>query len=38
VTFDGNLVTISLDYSVTYDLGVTQITHPFHLYADSRPI
>jgi hypothetical protein len=38
VTFDGNLITISLDYSVTYDLGVTQITHPFHLYADSRPI
>ena len=38
VTFDGNLVTISLDYSVTYDLAVTQITHPFHLYADSRPI
>lgn len=38
VTFDGNLVTISLDYAVTYDLGVTQITHPFHLYADSRPI
>jgi hypothetical protein len=38
VTFDGNVVTISLDYAVTYDLGVTQITHPFHLYADSRPI
>jgi hypothetical protein len=38
VTFDGNVVTISLDYSVTYDLAVTQITHPFHLYADSRPI
>ncbi|MGD0425586.1 MAG: hypothetical protein ABSC10_02600 [Candidatus Acidiferrales bacterium] len=38
VTFDGNLVTISLDYSVTYDLAVTQITHQFHLYADSRPI
>jgi hypothetical protein len=38
VTFDGNLVTISLDYSVTYDLAVTQITHHFHLYADSRPI
>jgi hypothetical protein len=38
VTFDGNLVTISLDYSVSYDLAVTQITHQFHLYADSRPI
>lgn len=38
VTFDGNLITITLDYSVTYDLAVTQITHPFHLYADSRPI
>jgi len=38
VTFDGNLVTISLDYVVTYDLAVTQITHQFHLYADSRSI
>lgn len=38
VTFEGNLITISLDYSVTYDLAVTQITHLFHLYADSRPI
>jgi len=38
VTFEGNLVTISLDYSVSYDLVVTQITHQFHLYADSRPI
>jgi len=38
VTFDGNLITITLDYSVTYDLAVTKITHPFHLYADSRPI
>ena len=38
VSFDGNLVTISLDYSVSYDLAVTQITHQFHLYADSRPI
>ena len=38
VNFDGNLVTISLDYSVSYDLAVTQITHQFHLYADSRPI
>jgi hypothetical protein len=38
VTFDGNLVTITLDYSVSYDLAVTQITHQFHLYADSRPI
>jgi hypothetical protein len=38
VSFDGNLVTITLDYSVSYDLAVTQITHQFHLYADSRPI
>ena len=38
VTFEGNLVTISLDYAVTYDLAVTQITHQFHLYADSRSI
>ena len=38
VNFDGNLVTISLDYSGSYDLAVTQITHQFHLYADSRPI
>ena len=38
VTTDGSLVTISLDYSVTWDLLVTQITHQFHLYADSHPI
>lgn len=38
VTTDGSLVTIALDYSVTWDLLVTQITHPFHLYADSHPI
>jgi hypothetical protein len=38
VSFDGGLLTISLDYSVSYDLAVTQFTHQFHLYADSRPI
>jgi hypothetical protein len=38
VTSDGSQLTIALDYSVTWDLLVTQITHPFHLYADSRPI
>jgi hypothetical protein len=38
VTTDGSLVTIALDYSVTWDLLVTQITHQFHLYADSHPI
>jgi hypothetical protein len=38
VTTDGSLVTISLDYAVTWDLLVTQITHQFHLYADSHPI
>jgi hypothetical protein len=38
VSFDGNLLSISLDYSVSYDLIVTQINHQFHLYADSRPI
>jgi Flp pilus assembly protein TadG len=38
VTSDGSQVTISLDYAVTYDLAVTQITHQFHLYADSRSI
>jgi len=38
VIADGSLISISLDYSVTYDLAVTQITHQFHLYADSRSI
>lgn len=38
VSSDGNLLSITLDYSVSYDLAVTQITHHFHLYADSRPI
>jgi hypothetical protein len=38
VTTDGSLVTIALDYSVTWDLLVTQITHQYHLYADSHPI
>jgi hypothetical protein len=38
VTTDGSLITITLDYSVTWDLLVTQITHPFHLYTDSHPI
>ena len=38
VTTDGSLVTISLDYSVTLDLIVYQLTHQFHLYADSHPI
>jgi hypothetical protein len=38
VTTDGSLVSISLDYSITFDLIVYQLTHQFHLYADSRPI
>ena len=38
VTMDGNLIAISLAYSVTFDLAVTQITHQFNLHADSRPI
>jgi hypothetical protein len=38
IVADGNQVTISLDYSVTYDLAVTQITHQFHVSADSRPM
>ena len=38
VTTDGSLVTISLDYAVTFDLIVYQLTHQFHLYADSHPI
>ncbi len=38
VTSDGSLVTISLDYTVTFDLAVTQFTHQFHVHADSRPI
>jgi hypothetical protein len=38
VTTDGSLVTISLDYSVTFDLMVYQLTHQFHCYADSHPI
>jgi hypothetical protein len=38
VTVDGSLISISLDYAVTYDLAVTQITHQFHVSADSRSI
>jgi hypothetical protein len=38
VTTDGSVVSISLDYSVTFDLIVYQLTHQFHLYADSHPI
>jgi hypothetical protein len=38
VTTDGSLVTISLDYAVTFDLIVYRLTHQFHLYADSHPI
>ena len=38
VTSDGSLVSISLDYSVTFDLAVTQFTSQFHLHEDSRPI
>jgi len=38
VTTDGSLLTITLDYSVTFDLIVYQFTHQFHLYADSHPI
>jgi hypothetical protein len=38
VTADGSLVTISLDYTVTFDLIVYQFTHQFHCYADSHPI
>lgn len=38
VTTDGSLITISLDYSITFDLVVYQLTHQFHLYADSHPI
>jgi hypothetical protein len=38
VSTDGSLVTISLDYSITFDLIVYQLTHQFHLYADSHPI
>lgn len=38
VTSDGSLVSISLDYSVTFDLAVTQFTRQFHLHEDSRPI
>jgi len=38
VTADGSLVTISLDYAVTFDLVVYQLTHQFHLSADSHPI
>jgi hypothetical protein len=38
VTMDGNFVGISLDYTVTFDLAVTQVVHQFHLHADSRPI
>jgi hypothetical protein len=38
VTTDGSLVTITLDYAITFDLIVYQFTHQFHLYADSHPI
>jgi len=38
VNIDGNVVTITVDYSVTFDLAVYQATHQFHLHADSRPI
>jgi hypothetical protein len=38
VTTDGSLITISLDYAVTFDLIVYQLTHQFHLAADSHPI
>jgi hypothetical protein len=38
VTSDGTLVSITLDYTVTFDLAVTQFSHPFHVHADSRPI
>ena len=38
IVADGNQVTISLDYSVTYDLAVYQLTHQFHVSADSRPM
>jgi hypothetical protein len=38
VVSDGPLITITLDYSVTFDLIVYQFTHQFHLYADSRSI
>jgi hypothetical protein len=38
VTTDGSVVSISLDYAVTFDLIVYQLTHQFHCYADSHPI
>jgi len=38
VTTDGSLISISLDYSITFDLVVYQLTHHFHLSADSHPI
>src|ERR1700685_70364 len=38
VTTDGSLVTITLDYAVPFDLTVYQLTHQFHLSADSHPI
>ncbi|MFZ3215483.1 MAG: hypothetical protein WA192_05415 [Candidatus Acidiferrales bacterium] len=38
VTTDGTLITISADYSITFDLAVYQFTHQFHLQADSHPI
>jgi len=38
VVSDGSLITITLDYSVTFDLIVYQFTHQFHLYTDSRSI
>jgi hypothetical protein len=38
VIMEGNLISITVDYSVTWDLIVTQITHQFHDSADSRSI
>jgi hypothetical protein len=38
VVADGSLITITLDYSITFDLIVYQFTHQFHLYTDSRSI
>jgi hypothetical protein len=38
VSVDGNLITVTVDYSVTWDLIVTQIVHQFHDSADSHSI
>ena len=38
VTTDGSVITITLDYAVTFNLTVYQLTHQFHLSADSHPI